>query len=91
MILVLVFVSASCHVLQALNNGKIHNNDTKHGALVYFACNKGFQLKGLRQITCIEGKWNGSTPTCEGLKILCFFLRELDVYSPSSRLKRLLF
>ena len=74
MILVLFFVSASCQVLQAPSNGKIHNNDTKHGALVHFACDDGFQLNGLRQITCIEGKWNGSTPTCEGLIIFMFLL-----------------
>ena len=49
-------------------NGKIHNNGNENGALVSFSCNEGFKLQGLRQIICVQGKWNGSIPTCEGLR-----------------------
>ena len=63
---VLFLISASCRPLPALSNGKIHKNDINHGALVSFSCNQGFQHKGVRQIMCIDGKWNGSSPTCKG-------------------------
>ena len=61
------FSLASCVPLQALSDGKIQNNDIKHGALVSFSCNDGFQMKGSRILKCIDGKWNGSAPTCKGL------------------------
>ncbi|XP_073243400.1 CUB and sushi domain-containing protein 1-like [Porites lutea] len=57
---------ASCDPLQTLRNGKIHKNGNENGALVSFSCNEGFKLQGLRQIRCVQGKWNGSIPTCEG-------------------------
>ncbi|KAJ7383519.1 hypothetical protein OS493_027685 [Desmophyllum pertusum] len=57
---------ASCDPLPALSNGKIHKNHINHGSLVSFSCNQGFQHKGVRQIMCIDGKWNGSSPTCKG-------------------------
>ena len=66
--LLLVSSSASCDPLQILRNGKIHNNGNENGALVSFSCNEGFKLQGLRQIKCVQGKWNGSIPTCEGLR-----------------------
>ena len=59
---------ASCVPLQAPGDGKIQNNDIKHGALVSFSCNDGFQTNGSRILKCINGKWNGSAPTCKGLR-----------------------
>ena len=64
----LVSSSASCDPLQILRNGKIHNNGNENGALVSFSCNEGFKLQGLRQIKCVQGKWNGTIPTCESLR-----------------------
>ena len=64
----LVSSSASCDPLQILRNGKIHNNGNENGALASFSCNEEFKLQGLKQIRCVQGKWNGSIPTCEGLR-----------------------
>ena len=68
--LITVFFSslASCVPLQAPRDGKIQNNDIKHGALVSFSCSDGFQTNGSRILKCINGKWNGSAPTCKGLR-----------------------
>lgn len=62
------------------SNGKIHNNDTKHGALVSFSCNTGFKLHGSRQITCVDGRWNGSVPTCKGLNIALYTVSFTEFY-----------
>ncbi|XP_009883235.1 PREDICTED: complement factor H, partial [Charadrius vociferus] len=35
----------------------------RHGSKVTFSCLKGFQLVGVKEITCIEGKWQ-SPPYC---------------------------
>lgn len=59
---------ASCVPLQAPRDGKIQDNDIKHSALVSFSCNDGFQMNGSRILKCIDGKWNGSAPTCKGLR-----------------------
>ena len=67
LIKIFFFSLASCVPLQAPSDGKIQNNDIKHGALVSFSCNDGFQMKGSRILKCIDGKWNGSAPTCKGL------------------------
>ena len=61
--------TASCSPLNAPSNGNLHNNQTKHGTVVSFSCNSGFKLKGLRQIMCVDGKWNGSSPACKGLSL----------------------
>ncbi|XP_068692878.1 complement C1r subcomponent-like [Montipora foliosa] len=56
---------ASCNSIESPRNGKVHHNDTKHGALVLFSCNYGFELQGTRQLKCVEGKWNGTSPICK--------------------------
>ncbi|XP_078348007.1 uncharacterized protein LOC144633094 [Oculina patagonica] len=57
---------ASCNPLPVLSDGKVHNYGINHGSLVSFSCNNGFQLKGSQQIMCMDGKWNGISPTCKG-------------------------
>ena len=59
---------ASCVPLQAPRDGKLKNNDIKHSALVFFSCNDGFQMNGSIILKCIDGQWNGSAPTCKGLR-----------------------
>ena len=62
--------AASCNSIESPRNGKVHHNETKHGALVLFSCNYGFKLQGTRQLKCVEGKWNGTSPICKGFKQL---------------------
>ncbi|XP_044173272.1 uncharacterized protein LOC114977789 [Acropora millepora] len=35
---------------------------------VSFECHKGFELKGDKTITCVDGVWKGTTPRCEVIK-----------------------
>ena len=64
-----LFFLASCDPLPVLSNGEVSNQNSNHDALVSFSCNEGFQLKGPRQIMCINGEWKPSPPTCEGLSL----------------------
>ncbi|NXF51435.1 CFAH factor, partial [Oceanites oceanicus] len=44
---------------QQITVGRHH----KHGSKIAFSCRKGFQLIGVNEITCVEGKWQ-SPPRC---------------------------
>ena len=74
--------TASCSPLNAPSNGNLHNNQTKHGTVVSFSCNSGFKLKGVRQIMCVDGKWNGSSPACKGLSLSYAVLNFPRRFSP---------
>ena len=39
-----------------------------------FKCDSGYKLKGQRVLKCVNGKWNGKTPTCVRSSKLYFFL-----------------
>ena len=58
----------SCERLQVPANGTMHGNDTTHGAIVSLSCLTGFDLFGLRTLTCNNGEWSGSVPSCKGVK-----------------------
>ena len=56
---------SACVPLNArLPNGVVLRNDTEGGLYYTFTCNKGYVLNGSRHITCQDGVYNGSTPTC---------------------------
>ena len=69
---------ASCDPLKAPRNGKLKNGVIKHSSLVSFSYNDGFQMNGLRILKCINGKWNGSAPSCKGVATFSFSV----VFSP---------
>ena len=58
----------SCERLQVPANGTLHGNDTAHGAKISFSCLKGFDIFGLRTLTCNNGQWSGSVPSCKGMR-----------------------
>ena len=56
----------SCSRLQSPANGTLHGSDTSHGAKANFACFTGFDLFGSTTLTCNNGVWSSSAPTCKG-------------------------
>ena len=60
----------TCGRLQPPINGNLHGRDTSHGATVSFACFAGFDLFGLRSITCNNGFWSGNVPSCKGKRLV---------------------
>ena len=62
----------SCSRLQSPANGTLHGSDTSHGAKANFACFTGFDLFGSTTLTCNNGVWSSSAPTCKG-KLHSFF------------------
>ena len=52
----------------------MHGNDTTHGAKISFTCLTGFDIFGLRTLTCNNGKWNGSVPSCKGIRQFLTFI-----------------
>ena len=58
----------SCEPLQVPANGTMHGNDSTHGAKILFSCLTGFNLFGLRTLTCNNGEWSRSVPSCKGMR-----------------------
>lgn len=54
-----------------IGNGNVVRNDTQDGRIIYrFQCNSGFFLHGSSVISCLQGQWNGSTPSCLPGKVI---------------------
>ena len=48
-----------------IKNGYIEGADFYYHDQVYYRCNKGYELFGNSNRSCLEsGKWSGSTPMC---------------------------
>lgn len=47
-----------------LAGGVVHRNDTEGGIDYTFDCNSGFVMNGSNHVTCEDGVYNGSAPTC---------------------------
>ena len=56
----------SCARLRAPANGTLQGTDTSHGAKANFACLTGFDLFGLSTLTCNNGAWSATVPSCKG-------------------------
>lgn len=54
-----------CKCLEKIKNGKAtcHKIDDFR-MLLFFRCDKGYKLKGLYVVVCIDGKYQQSLPTC---------------------------
>ena len=54
-----------CPVPTKPNNGSVSTNGQEEGSKAYFACHKGFLLKGTKERTCVNGAWDGEFPNCQ--------------------------
>ncbi|KAJ7383520.1 hypothetical protein OS493_027686 [Desmophyllum pertusum] len=55
----------SCARLRAPANGTLQGTGTSHGAKAKFACLTGFDLFGLPTLTCKNGAWSATVPSCK--------------------------
>ena len=61
------FVAVHCDELIIPLNGSVSSRETVFGTRVNFTCDIGFQLNGLRELTCFpNGSWSGDEPLCNG-------------------------
>ena len=63
-----------CVLLSTPGNGTLHGSEASHGAKASFSCLTGFDLFGSPVLTCINGVWNATTPTCKGNIIIANYL-----------------
>nr|XP_056705184.1 sushi, von Willebrand factor type A, EGF and pentraxin domain-containing protein 1 [Euleptes europaea] len=57
-----------CKHLEDPENGQSHGDIYRVGSEVSFSCDKGYQLKGVNKLTCLEsGKWSHQIPYCEAV------------------------
>lgn len=60
-----------CRSLKHPRHGTMVGNIFVFGANVSFDCNPGYELHGIRSLTCqANGKWNGKKPACR--RMLCY-------------------
>ncbi|KAL9989280.1 hypothetical protein ACROYT_G003813 [Oculina patagonica] len=62
-----------CALLRTPINGTLHGTDTTHGAKANFSCLTGFDLFGSPTLTCNNGAWSASVPSC---KAYCLKVRD---------------
>ena len=73
-----VVFSGCVPIENKLGGGKMLRNDTKDNEIVYrFYCNPGYCLIGSPVISCFEGKWNGSKPSCQKGKQMYWLSKNL--------------
>ena len=85
----LFFFCIGCIPLDnTLGNGTALRNDTTDGGIIYeFHCHPGFLLNGSSVISCFQGQWNDSKPSCRQtgeirylLNLLCEFSKTFHCY-----------
>ena len=61
-----IHCNCSTEELQNPKNGKYEIINTLTGSWAVYSCREGLTLTGdYKHIKCINGKWEGSPPTCE--------------------------
>ena len=64
--MVWLILGKDCGKLNEPRNGKIENpDDTKHGDILKFSCDDGYDLTGDTTRECSDGVWQGSQPSCQ--------------------------
>ena len=71
----ITLILASCGRPEPPRNGGMRGDNFNHNEKVVFYCDENYQLVGESEITCKDGSWSDSYPTCVGtLPSLCFTL-----------------
>ena len=60
---VFLVTTERCPPINAPNNGGFYIIDDRQTAL--FICNSGYSIVGSAHISCVDGTWDSSLPTCE--------------------------
>ena len=64
--LFLISIAVNCGPPPQVENGVVRYSGTRLAHQARYRCVTGFELKGFEIRVCtVNGKWNGSTPTCE--------------------------
>ena len=66
-----VTLIASCPILGPIRNGVITHVTRKSGGEVEIKCRANYTLFGSSKLSCINGEWSSSIPSCKGMSHTC--------------------
>ena len=66
-----VTLIASCPILGPIRNGIITHVTRKSGGEVEIKCRANYTLFGSSKLSCINGEWGSSIPSCKGMSHTC--------------------
>ena len=66
-----VALIASCPILGPMRNGVITYVTRKGGGEVEIKCHANYTLSGSSRLSCINGEWSSSIPSCKGMSHTC--------------------
>ena len=61
------FPTAPCRDPGLPRQGNRIGDDFRHDSKVTFSCPNGFLMEGVGEMSCSNGTWSNSVPTCKGL------------------------
>ena len=61
------FPTAPCRDPGVPRQGNRIGDDFRHDSKVTFSCPNGYLMEGVGEISCSNGTWSNSVPTCKGL------------------------
>ncbi|VTJ91715.1 Hypothetical predicted protein, partial [Marmota monax] len=57
-----------CPKPKKISHGKLSYTNLHYGHIVTYSCDRGFLLKGPKDLTCLEtGNWDGHAPSCNAI------------------------
>ena len=62
---------APCPILGPMRNGVITYVTRKGGGEVEIKCHANYTLSGSSRLSCINGEWSNSVPSCKGMSHTC--------------------
>lgn len=86
-IIVMLFAARSCPHVEAPSHGQILSSETnfKYPTTIQFMCDFGFQMIGVSAMQCqLDGRWNGTVPTCIRKETWSFNLKLSSILSDVS-------
>ena len=61
------FPTAPCRDPGVPRHGSRIGDDFRHDSKVIFSCPNDYLMEGVGEISCSNGTWSNSVPTCKGL------------------------
>ena len=60
---IILVTTELCPKVTAPSNGQVYIIDDRQTAL--FVCSSGYAIEGNARVSCVDGTWDSSPPTCK--------------------------